>query len=315
MLNLDENSEVEAEKSSSLIPTQGFFIDTVQNYSEIINKATLSEELENQFRLLFGVAEMQSGGNAEDAIDLLEHANTTDSSSILLKEMALAEAYMEKGDQEGAVKAYERVLETHPDYWFAVNNRAMIYYEKGEYEQTLEALNKKLQQEPENVTVLTLRGSVRLKTMQLREAEEDLEKAQQLSEEQKDIAPKDKQYIRKKIDLLEEKKATENKRVISAKNDLSNNPNDLNALTELAEANRNLGNYRIAKDFATRILQIDENNLKGISIKLESAEKTQDLREVTNLKREVLQLDTSRQRQIIEDRPIMRSLLKNIRIQ
>lgn len=315
MLNLDENSEVEEETSSSLIPTQGFFVDTVQNYSEIINQATLSEELENQFRLLFGVAEMQSGGNTADAIEILEKTNTQDSASILLKEMALAEAYMQKGDQEGAVKAYDRVLNTHPDYWFAVNNRAMIYYEKGEYDKTLEALDKKLQKDPENISALTIRGSVRLKTLQLKEAEEDLEKAQRLSEEQKNTDPKDKQRIRKKIDLLEEKKAGENRRVNDARNSVNKNPNDLAALTELAEANCNLGNYSEAKDLATKILQIDQDNLKGLAIKLESADKTQDHREVTNLKREVLQLDTSRQRRIIEDRPSLRGVLDNVRIQ
>lgn len=315
MLNLDENSEVEEETSSSLIPTQGFFVDTVQNYSEIINQATLSEELENQFRLLFGVAEMQSGGNTADAIEILEKTNTQDSASILLKEMALAEAYMQKGDQEGAVKAYDRVLNTHPDYWFAVNNRAMIYYEKGEYDKTLEALDKKLQKDPENISALTIRGSVRLKTLQLKEAEEDLEKAQRLSEEQKNTDPKDKQRIRKKIDLLEEKKAGENRRVNDARNSVNKNPNDLAALTELAEANCNLGNYSVAKDLATKILQIDQDNLKGLAIKLESADKTQDHREVTNLKREVLQLDTSRQRRIIEDRPSLRGVLDNVRIQ
>lgn len=315
MLNLDENAEVEEEMSSSLIPTQGFFVDTVQNYSEIINQATLSEELENQFRLLFGVAEMQSGGNTADAIEILEKTNTQDSASILLKEMALAEGYMQKGDQEGAVKAYDRVLNTHPDYWFAVNNRAMIYYEKGEYDKTLEALDKKLQKDPENISALTIRGSVRLKTLQLKEAEEDLEKAQRLSEEQKNIDPKDKQRIRKKIDLLEEKKAGENKRVNDARISVNKDPNDLAALTELAEANCNLGNYSVAKDLATKILQIDQDNLKGLAIKLESADKTQDHREVTNIKREVLQLDASRQRRIIEDRPSLRGVLNNVRIQ
>ncbi|PHN01163.1 tetratricopeptide repeat protein [Flavilitoribacter nigricans] len=313
MLDLDSNAEVEETERSSSIPSHGIFIDTVQNYSEIINKAEVTGPLEAQLRLLFGVALVESGTNREEAIELLEEADVQDSSTVLLREMALADAYMHQGEEAKAVEAYDRALKTHPDYWFAVNNRAMLYYQKGEYDVTLEALDEKLEKEPNNITALSLRGSVRLKTMQLKEAEEDLEKAERLSEREND--PEQRQYIRKKIEILEEKKATENRRVISANQLLSNEPNNINALTDLAEANRNLGNYPVAKQVATKILDLDGDNIKAIAIKLESADKTRDTRAVTNLRREVKQMDTTRQNLIIQERPIIRAILGNTAIQ
>ncbi len=316
MLNLDENAEVEAAANSSSIPTRGIYVDTIQNYSDIINKGELSEELENQFRLLFGVAILQSGENTEDGIALLEGTPSKDSSSTLLKEMALADAYMQKGDKKNAVEAYERVLKTHPNYWFAVNNWAMIYYEKGEYDKTLEALDEKLEEDPDNVNALTIRGSVRMKTSQLKEAELDLRKAERISSQpDREVDPEQQKYIRKKIDVLEDRKAAENKRIISANNRLNNDPNNLEVLTELAEANRNLGNYSRAKEVATRITRIDPDNLQGLAIKLESAEKTNDQNEVRTTTREVKQLDTSSQRIILEQRPILRAIIDPVRKQ
>lgn len=316
MLNLDENAEVTEVSNSSSIPTRGIYVDTVSNYSEIVNDGELSEELENQFRLLFGVAVLQSGENTDDAIALLEETDSKDSSSILLKEMSLADAYMHKGDKKNAVEAYDKVLQTHPNYWFAVNNWAMIYYEKGEYDKTLEALDKKLEEDPENVNALSIRGSVRMKTSQLNEAEQDLRKAERLSTQpEKDVDSDQQKYIRKKIDVLENRKAEENKRIIDANNQLNNDPNNIDALTELAEANRNLGNYPRAKELATRITRIDPDNLKGLAIKLESAEKTNDQTEVRTITQEVKQLDTSSQRILLEQRPILRAIIDPVRIQ
>lgn len=308
-LNLDEASEVEGARNSSSIPTRGTYTDTIQSYSEIINKDAITGELENQFRLLFGVAVMQSG-DSKGAIELLEKTETKDSSSVLLKEMALAESYMEEGDKEKAVAAYDRVLATHPNYWFATNNRAMIYYEKGEYDKTLEALDQKLAQDPESVEALTIRGSVRLKTSQLKEAEEDLTKAERLSREpDKQVDTEQKKYIRKKIEVLENRKSEERKRISVANNQLTQNANNVDALTEIAEARRNLGDYTVAKDLASRILNLDKNNIKALAIKLESAEKTNDRSQLNAITREVKR-DTAKQTLILEERPILRTILQ-----
>jgi tetratricopeptide (TPR) repeat protein len=191
----------------------------------------------------------------------------------------------------------------------------MIYYEKGEYDRTLEALDKKLENDPDNLNALTIRGSVRIKTNQLKEAGEDLEKAEKLSREKNNENPDQQRYIRKKIDQLEERKANENKRITTAQNSLSANPNNLEALTELAEANRNLGNYSRAKNLADRILDIQANHPKGIAIKLESAEKTNNQGEVRELARSLQELDTSSQNRIIKERPVIRTILRRPIIQ
>lgn len=307
MLNLDENSEISPEKESSHIPTNGFFVDTIKTYSEIINNGTISDELEDQFRLLFGVAVMQND-QPEEALTYLKELHPNDSTASLLQGMALAESQLQNGDKEAAVQSYDQVLKEHPDYWFAINNRAMLYYQKGDYTETLETLDRKLQKDPENINALTVRGAVRLKTLQLEEAERDLLKADSLSKEES--TPEQKRYIRKNIDQLDRKKGDENRRIADANNLLAKNRNSLEALTDLAEANRNLGNYEQATVFADRILDREADNPRAMAVKLESAAKTRNEREVNLVRKEVLQLDAKQQRIILQERPILKGILE-----
>lgn len=310
MLNVGEDFLVSGENNASNIPTRGFFIDTIQTYSQIINEGDLTDELENQFRLLFGVAVLQSG-DPLGAAAILETTEPKDSSSRLLKEMTLAESYIKNGDKAAAVKAYDRALETHPNYWFATNNRALLYYEKGDYVETIETLNRSLREAPDNLNALTVRGAVRIKTRQLKEAEEDLQEAKRLNEQQEEGSDTGKgQYIQNKLELLEREKTSERNRIVKAENILDKDNFNISALTDLAEANRNLGNYQTAGKYADRILDLDKDNLTAISVSLETAVMSKDKKKADVIRKDVRQLDTATQNTILQQRPILKRILE-----
>ena len=298
---IDEKSEVGSKMDFSNIKKQGLFVDTISNYSSIITKGELTDLLENEISLLFGVAVMQEG-DAQGAIEILEATTTNDVSSSMLKNMALAESHLQNRDSAKAVASYNKVLEDHPNYWFALNNRAILYYQKGDYEEALKNLNQKLDEEPENVEALTVRGAVRIKTEQFKEAEEDLNKAKRNS-----AADTEKQrYIQKKIDLLNEAKTKEEERKIRANNLLKKNPENINALVTLAEANRNLGDYQEADKFATKALVLDRQNIEALAVKVETTSKlNKSKKEINIVKNQIRSLDAKSRDKLIEARPVL----------
>jgi tetratricopeptide (TPR) repeat protein len=306
-LGLDDNISVIGNDDNSSIPTQGSFIDTITSYTTITQNGSLSNELENQIRLLFGVATMQSG-DPKGALDILESAEITDSISSLLRDMAIAESHFQMKDTAAAVEAYDRALQTHPDYWFALNNRALIYYKKGDYAEALKNLDQQLDNNPESVEALTIRGAVKTKTKQFQEAEEDLLKARKLDSEsaEKEQTP----YINKKLKVLEREKVAEEKRRDRAITQLKASPNDLTALTHLAESSRNLGDYQTADRAATKLIRIDPNNLRALAVKVEAAAKIAPRSaETTRITQRVENLSPEIKTELIKERPILSTII------
>ncbi|MCB0631456.1 MAG: tetratricopeptide repeat protein [Saprospiraceae bacterium] len=303
--DLDDNISVAGHSETSSIATQGSFVETISNYTSITQEGSLSKDLENQIRLLFGIANMQSG-NPQAALDLLEKAEVQDSSSTLLRDMAIAESHIQMNDTAKAVEAYDRALATHPNYWFALNNRALIYYQKGDYAETLKNLDQKLEDEPDNVEALTIRGAVRTKTKQFSEAEEDLMKAREL-DTKKEHAP----YIDKKLQVLEREKRTEILRRDQAISKLNDNRNDITALTDLAETTRNLGEYEKADRAASRLLNLDPENPQALAVKAEVATKLAPRsRETTQIIQKVDNLSPEIKSELFQDRPLLKAIIE-----
>lgn len=304
-LALDDNIAVTGQSQQSSIPTQGVFTDTITNYTSITQNGTLSEELEHQIRLLFGIANMQSG-NPQAALNLLEQAAVKDSSSTLLRDMAIAESHIQMKDTAGAVAAYDEALATHPDYWFALNNRALIYYKKGNYEEAIRNLDQKLVQEPDNVEALTIRGAVKTKTKQFTEAREDLEKARKIDEGgSKEHAP----YIEKKLKVLEKEVMTERKRRDRAKSTLEADENDKVALAHLAESSRNLGDYKVANQAAAKLLQLDPDNVQALAVRAEASSVLTPRRVDTRITTKIDQLAPEIKEELIMKRPVLRTII------
>lgn len=303
-LSIGEDSAVESGSDASNIPTRGVFNDTITSLTSITAQGTLTDKLEDQLRLLFGVAVMQSG-DAAGAIEILKDAEANDSSAALLKDMALAESHLQTGNKEAAKQDYDRVLELHPNYWFALNNRALLYYQEGDYAAALETVERKLEAEPNNVAALTLRGAVRIQTKEFKEAQEDLERADRLNTDQ------EKQpYIRKKLDLLEEERTIEEKRLDVTKTRLTANRNDMEAMTDLAEIHRNLGNYELADRAASQILDQQPANLRAIAVKVETATKLNKTREATKAIIQVNNLDPATKTTLIQRRAVLGLILE-----
>lgn len=304
-LALNDDIAVTGQNEESSIPTQGFFTDTITNYTSITLDGSLSEELENQIRLLFGIANMQSG-NPQAALNLLEQAAVKDSSSTLLRDMAIAESHIQMKDTAGAVAAYDEALATHPNYWFALNNRALIYYKKGNYEEAIRNLDQKLKEDPNNVEALTIRGAVKTKTKQFIEAREDLQKAKELDEKKdKAHAP----YIEKKFNVLEREVQAEKKRRDRAISRLSENANDITALSNLAESSRNLGDYQAANRAAGDLLKIEPDNVTGLAVRAEAVSVLTPRRVDTNVTRKIEQLAPEVKEELIMKRPVLRTII------
>ena len=239
-------------------------IDTISSFSNIINGQELltdSVALINTVKLLFGIVAHEQAKD-DVAMGVLNDIDSKDSTNILLREMTLADIYISKNQPEQAIEAYTKVLETHPDYWLARKNRGMLHYQNGKYQESIEDLTAELENRPQDTAALLTRSSAYIKTKELEKAKKDLNTIQK-------IAPENKMLPKK----LQEWKKTE-RAVIRERNALQvqveENPNDVKVLTNIAQVNRNLGDYNSALQTATIAIQKDPSSLDGYVAKIET---------------------------------------------
>ena len=110
------------------------------------------------------------------ALDNLEKLDTKDSTALLMKGMVQAENHLKQGDDKKALNAYDKVLETHPNYWLALNNRGVLEMQAGENLQAIEDLSVALTKRPDDPNMLLALGKAYENSEQLLPAKAAYEK-------------------------------------------------------------------------------------------------------------------------------------------
>lgn len=236
-------------------------IDTVRSISSIANTGTVTENIEQIILFLFGIIAHETT-NDDAAIAVLEQVQIPDSAATLLKGMALADSYIRENQPDKAAATYDEVLEVHPNYWFALNNRGMLKYKAGEYEQSIEDLSGTINLRPQDTMALSVRGSAYTKTEQLTKAKKDLDKAKELDPDNKSIDAKLEDWNRKERELQI--------RNIELERKVERNPNDIQALNSSARTNLNLGDFNKSLQYSEKAITNNPQNLEAYTTKIKS---------------------------------------------
>lgn len=224
---------------------------TVSSVSSIATQGAATTAIE---QLLLGIASQQMG-DPKGAIALLGNIAPADSSTLLLWGMALADSYMEIGEQQKAIASYDKVLETHPDYRFALLNRAMLKYQTGETAEAIEDLNQQLENDPKDKTALLSRATIYVKEDQLDKAAKDISDLESEPTERQKVIPLKDDYNKKLKTEIQRKKNAEAR--------LRQDPENLKALNILSESSIRLGAYETALTANQKITKIKPDNKKA----------------------------------------------------
>ncbi|MBK8704377.1 MAG: tetratricopeptide repeat protein [Saprospiraceae bacterium] len=228
-------------------------------------------------RLIFGLIAREMH-NEELATKLLASVEPKDSAGVLLRGMALADTYLALGQTDKAIASYDEVLETHPNYGFARNNRGVLLLEQGQFAEAATELSNLIIQQPNNLEARTARATAYIKADMLEKAGKEIESIERIQNMITDstggqvkTAPKVpgkvlaelKKEYQQKVNVEEQKKT-------KAEQTLKSDPNDMKALEQKAAASRNLGDYLTAAQTAERILSKDPDNANAFATLIES---------------------------------------------
>ncbi len=230
-------------------------VDTVTSISSIGTSGEVTGNIEQQLlQLLLGVVAYEAN-QIDQAIDLLQTAAPVDSGTFMLRNMVLADAYIKNGQTESALTTYDQVLVEHPNYNFALENRAALLYERGDYLAAIQDYNTRLENSPGDISTLTQRGVAHLKAENLEEARQDLEKVRQEN-------PEDS-LVRGQLNLVRQKLKEKQEVKEEAEQELQQNPKDTKALIRKAEATKSLGDYEESIKTAEQLIRQDPKNVRA----------------------------------------------------
>lgn len=221
---------------------------TLNSISSIVTEGVATADIE---QLLLGIAAQQMG-DPKAAVTLLANITPPDSSTLLLWGMALADSYLEQGQNEEAIKSYDKVLSIHPDYRFALINRAMLNYENGKAAEAVEDLDRQIKNDPKDHAARLSRATIYVKEDQLDKAQKDISVLESADTERKKVIPLKKDYDQKVTTEIQRKKDAEEK--------LKQDPNNLQALNVLSESSIRLGEYNTALNANQKITNINPEN-------------------------------------------------------
>lgn len=244
---------------------EGSQIDTVTSLSLIAAQGIITEKLENSMRLIFGLVAHEMSQN-EAAIELLgDMENVVEDTALLIQQMALADSYLSTNRSEEALDSYNKVLEVHPNYGLALNNRGMLFLQKEAYAEATEDFSRNLSLDSSKVDgdVLVARGEAFFKSNHLRKAKEDLSKASELKP--------DDPVIREKLEQVNEK--IEEQQVIKKRAERlqqARRSPSLDNQVKIATSSQQLGEYDQAILESERILARSPDNAQAYAVLMES---------------------------------------------
>lgn len=244
---------------------EGSQVDTVSSLSLIAAQGIITEKLENSIRLIFGLVAHEMN-QSEATIELLANIEELEEdTALLIQQMALADSYLSTNRSEEALDSYNKVLEVHPNYGLALNNRGMLFLKKEEYAEATEDFSRNLALDSSKMDgdVLVARGEAYLKSNHLGKAREDFNKASEIKPDDPVVKEKLEQVNTKLDDKRESKKRAEifqqSRRTPSVEKEV-----------EIAVTNQELGEYDQAIADAERVLRKSPNNARAYAVLMES---------------------------------------------
>ncbi|HMQ87925.1 MAG TPA: tetratricopeptide repeat protein [Flavilitoribacter sp.] len=317
-LVIGDDANVGTVAGASSISTEGIVVDTVTSLSSIATEGAPTKKIESILQILFGVLAHESG-DEENAVKILSTAQTQDSSASLLSGMALADSYWKMGQPDKAEASLDKVLDQHPNYWLALNNRAMIYYKKGKYAEAVSDLSRQIENKPENTDALLNRAGILLEMDQVDHAENDLKRVREVLDsrtppdknvQQGDTLASDGESTSRILDRrvieLKDKRKEQEDRKVKADAILQRDPRNLDALIDKAEASINLGDKKEAAEASGKALAIDSRNSKAIAIQLEATRDTRKFPQIL----EQTKATGVRKEELLKERPLLREVLE-----
>ncbi len=281
-------------------------IDTLTSISSITTQGSITGNWEQAILLLFGIVAHETNNN-EAAVQLLTQTAPADSASNLLKGMVLADTYLQLNQKDQALNSYNQVLEQHPNYGFALKNRATLLAAQGAYQEAAQDLTVHLDANPRDAEALEQRGVIYLEANRLEKAKADLEAALKLKPENTSIL----RQLRRLDVKTEEQLQLQN----DADRRLRRNPADIEALSQKAEASKNLGDYRTAAQVTESILQLQPDNLEAHSIRIESFLELKQPRKAEEAIQQLKELGINKN-ELIKAAPLLRSIIRDsVRLQ
>ncbi len=286
---------------------EGSNMATVNAVSNISTEGVLiSENLQNSIKILFGIIANEKG-NTEAAIAQLENIEPSDSLTSLLWGMTLADSQIKSGQPEKALESLNKVLETHKDYGFALNNRAALNYQMGNLDLALQDYNTQIELKKGNdstslagrTEALIGRAAVYLKAESLDKAQEDIESAEKIKPQDPRI-----QQVKKEV-KSQIKLTTDLKDRAVAK--LQMNPDDFSALMEKATYEKALGNYVDAASTAEKVLNHVPGSAKAYAIIIEAKKELNDSGAVRKWTKKAMQ-NSVKYTEIVRNAPLMESV-------
>ncbi len=192
------SDHLEIGSAGTTLSPYGFINDTVSNLTEIIAEGTLTEQIEQTLLYLSGIIAHQSN-NPEAAIMELAKTQPLDSANQLLRTMSLADSYLAVDDIDKSLNTYDEVLEIHPDYPLALNNRAYLNISKRNFDKSMKDLDRKIEMNPKDKQALKARWEVNLLTGRVKEAEQDLKRLVEIDPDDPQLDSLKSRTIRKRI--------------------------------------------------------------------------------------------------------------------
>jgi tetratricopeptide (TPR) repeat protein len=157
-------------------------VDTILSISSIGRQGDITKDIEELVLTLFGLVAHEQGQH-EAAIASLEQTKTSrgqDTANVLLTQMILADSYLATRQPEKALKSYDRVLEVHPDYKLARNNRGFLLLQTQKYQEAVEDFSNIIKQQPDDKEALVARAAALTELRQPEKAKIDLERARKI---------------------------------------------------------------------------------------------------------------------------------------
>ena len=243
--------------------TLGSVYRATGKYSEAVGELkralALAPNSDQAYRLL-GDTYLKSGNGAA-AIDALQKAVQLNP-YYWGNQDALGSAYFQLGDYPKALIAFQRITELEPDVDAGYENVGNVYLQQGRYQEAVPYFQKALQIEPYYTTYSNL-GTAYFFLKQFPQAVEMFEKAAALTPNETATAVNLADAYRS-AGQKDKARDTYQRAISLGYRELQTNPQDADAMSEIALSYANLGDSQQAESFISRARTIDKNNVQYI---------------------------------------------------
>jgi eukaryotic-like serine/threonine-protein kinase len=226
--------------------------------AELKRAISLAPNSDDAYRQL-GATFLKSG-NGPAAIEALQKAMQLNP-YYWVNQDALGNAYFQLGDYPKALASFQQITVLEPDTDVGFENVGNVYLQQGKYQESIPYLQKALNIEPYFTTYSNL-GTAYFGLKQFPQAVEMFEKALALAPNETTAAVNLADAYRSASQKEKARDAYQHAIALGFK-ELQTNPQDANAMTEIALAYANLGDPQ-AETFITRARGIDRNSVDYI---------------------------------------------------